>query len=119
MERPATPIDESTTLQASPYAAKGRRTSYHRAFNLPSYFGRSIRGPRPLQGGDSTILLAWRCHFHRQRTPVRDMVFVQDTVAGFKSVAESAAWSVGAGVGVSVGELIERILIIVGERCRL
>jgi dTDP-glucose 4,6-dehydratase len=52
--------------------------------------------------------------------PVRDMVYVADTAAGFVALAESdaavgRATNLATGVGVTVGELVERIQRIVGR----
>jgi NAD dependent epimerase/dehydratase len=128
-----TPIDEEHPLQTqSPYAATKAAAdhlalSYHRSFNLPVAVVRPFNTYGPRQSTRAVIptiitqALYGEAISIGSRTPVRDMVFVQDTVAGFKAVADSAAClgrvtNLATGVGVTVGELIERIQAIVGRK---
>jgi NAD dependent epimerase/dehydratase len=127
-----TPIDEEHPLQAqSPYSATkigadALAISYHKAFALPVTVVRPFNTYGPRQSARAIIpTVITQALFADEvrvgsRSPVRDMVYVGDTAAGFLALAESAA-SVGqvtnlaTGVGVTVGELIERILRIVGR----
>jgi NAD dependent epimerase/dehydratase len=128
-----TPIDEGHPLQAqSPYSATKigadhLALSYHRAFGLPVTVVRPFNTYGPRQSARAvvpTILSqALTCDEIRlgSLTPVRDLVFVADTVAGFLAVADSPACigrvtNLATGVGVTVGGLVERALRLVGRR---
>ncbi|HVS38657.1 MAG TPA: SDR family NAD(P)-dependent oxidoreductase [Gemmataceae bacterium] len=128
-----TPIDEEHPLQAqSPYAASKvgadhLALSYHRAFGLPVVVVRPFNTYGPRQSMRAVIptiivqaLFADAVHIG-SRDPVRDMVCVEDTAAGFVALADSPACvgqvaNLATGAGVTVGELIERILGLVGRR---
>jgi nucleoside-diphosphate-sugar epimerase len=127
-----TPIDENHPLQAqSPYSATkigadAVAVSYHKAFGLPVTVVRPFNTYGPRQSARAVIpTVITQALFADQirigsRSPVRDMVYVGDTVAGFMALADSAK-SVGnvtnlaTTVGVTVGELIDRIQRIVGR----
>jgi NAD dependent epimerase/dehydratase len=128
-----TPIDEDHPLQAqSPYAATKvgadhLALSYHRAFGLPVTVVRPFNtyGPRQSTRAVLPTIITQALHGDTitigSRTPVRDLVYVEDTVAGFLAVADSpacvgAVTNLATGVGVTVGELIERVLALVGRR---
>jgi dTDP-glucose 4,6-dehydratase len=128
-----TPIDEEHPLQAqSPYAASKAAAdhialSYFRSFNLPVAVVRPFNTYGPRQSTRAVIPTIITQALHGEsiqigsRIPVRDMVFVQDTVAGFRAIAQSTdclghITNVATGVGVTVGELIERIQAIVGRK---
>lgn len=123
-----TPIDEDHPLQAqSPYSASKMSAdhlaeSYHRAFGVPvatlrpfNTFGprQSARAVIPtivsqLARGARTLKLG-------NLTPVRDFTYVTDTARAFVAVAESDAavgtvCNAGNGRGISVGDLVARIL---------
>lgn len=127
-----TPIDEQHPLQAqSPYSATkigadALAISYHRAFALPVAVVRPFNTFGPRQSARAIIpTVITQALFADEvrvgsRTPVRDLVFVEDTAAGFLALADSEAavgqvTNLATGVGVTVGELIERILRIVGR----
>jgi NAD dependent epimerase/dehydratase len=128
-----TPIDERHPLQAqSPYSATKigadqLAVSYHRAFGLPVSIVRPFNTYGPRQSTRAVIptiisqaLAADEIRLG-SRTPVRDLVFVSDTVAGFLAVADCPACvgrviNLATGVGVTVGELAERIVRLVGRR---
>jgi NAD dependent epimerase/dehydratase len=127
-----TPIDEDHPLQAqSPYSATkiGADTlavSYHRAFGLPVTIVRPFNTYGPRQSTRAVIPTIITQALARDEirlgslTPVRDLVFVADTVAGFLAVADSPACigqvtNLATGRGVTVGELAERILRLVGR----
>jgi dTDP-glucose 4,6-dehydratase len=128
-----TPIDEQHPVNAqSPYAATKvgadqLALSYHRSFGLPVTVVRPFNTYGPRQSARAVIptiitqTLAADAVRMGNLEPVRDLVYVADTVAGFLALADSPG-SIGkitnlaSGVGVSVGELVERIAAIVG-RC--
>jgi NAD dependent epimerase/dehydratase len=125
-----TPIDEGHPLQAqSPYAASKvgadhLALSYHRAFRLAVTVVRPFNtyGPRQSTRAVLPTIISQALTAGEIRlgslTPVRDLVYVADTVAGFLAVADSAACvgqvtNLATGVGVSVGELAGRVLKLV------
>jgi NAD dependent epimerase/dehydratase len=128
-----TPIDEQHPLQAqSPYSATKigadqLAISYHRAFGLPVSIVRPFNtyGPRQSTRAVIPTIISQALAADEVRlgslTPVRDLVFVADTVAGFLAVANCPACvgrviNLATGVGVSVRELADRILRLVGRR---
>lgn len=127
-----TPIDEEHPLQAqSPYSATkigadALATSYGRAFGLPVAIVRPFNtfGPRQSSRAVIPTIITQALHADAIRVgslvPVRDMVYVADTAAGFVALAESdaavgRATNLATGVGVTVGELVDRIQRIVGR----
>lgn len=126
------PIDEAHPLQAqSPYSATkigadAISISYNKAFNLPVTVVRPFNTYGPRQSARAVIpTIITQALFGEEirigsRDPVRDMVFVEDTVAGFIALAWSSS-SIGCvtnlatTVGVTVGDLIDRIQAIVGR----
>jgi NAD dependent epimerase/dehydratase len=129
-----TPMDEKHPLQAqSPYsaskiAADKLAESYHLSFGLPVVTVRPFNtyGPRQsaraviptivsqvLAGGDALRLGSLE--------PVRDLTYVEDTVRGFlrAGVSEQAVGQVinlGTGQGISIGDLAQIIMQIVGRK---
>jgi dTDP-glucose 4,6-dehydratase len=128
-----TPITEEHPLQPqSPYsaskiAADSLALSYQRSFGLPVSVVRPFNTFGPRQSSRAVIptiitqaLFADRIRIG-SRTPQRDLVFVEDTVAGFEALADSTACigqvtNLATGVAVSVGELLERIVALTGRR---
>ncbi len=127
-----TPIDEEHPLQAqSPYSATkigadAIALSYHKAFGLPVCVVRPFNTYGPRQSARAIIPTVITQALHADvirvgsRSPVRDMVYVGDTCAGFLALADSPACvgqvtNLATGVGVTVGELIERVVRIVGR----
>jgi len=127
-----TPIDEKHPLQAqSPYSATkigadALAISYHRAFGLPVSIVRPFNtfGPRQSTRAVIPTIITQALGGNEIRlgslTPVRDMVYVGDTAAGFLAVGQSDACigrvtNLATGVGVSVGDLVDRILSLVGR----
>lgn len=127
-----TPIDEAHPLHAqSPYSATkigadAIAISYHRAFNLPVTVVRPFNTYGPRQSSRAVIpTVITQALFGDEirigsRSPVRDMVYVEDTVAGFIALADSDrcvghVTNLATTVGVTVGELIDRIQRIVGR----
>lgn len=128
-----TPIDEEHPLQGqSPYSATKigadhLALSYHRSFGLPVKVVRPFNTYGPRQSARAVIPTIMSQALARDEirlgnlSPVRDLVFVGDTVAGFLAVAEAPACigqvvNLATGVGVTVGELVERIMKLVGRK---
>jgi NAD dependent epimerase/dehydratase len=126
------PIDEEHPLQGqSPYSASKigadqMALSFHRSFELPVAVIRPFNtyGPRQsaraviptiitqLAGGKPQLKLG-AVH------PTRDFNFVEDTVAGFMAVAQSAqsvgeVINIGSGFEVSIGQTANMIAEIMG-----
>jgi NAD dependent epimerase/dehydratase len=127
-----TPIDEKHPVSAqSPYAATKvgadqLALSYHRSYGVPVTVVRPFNTYGPRQSARAVIptiitqaLAADAIHLG-SLDPVRDLVYVADTARGFVEVAVAAecvgkVTNLATGVGVSVGELVERIQRIVGR----
>jgi NAD dependent epimerase/dehydratase len=126
-----TPIDEKHPQRAqSPYAASKIAAdklveSYHLSFGIPITVIRPFNtyGPRQSaraviptivsQGLDGDVIRLGLL------TPRRDLTFVQDTVAGFIKIAEQPkavgeVINVGAGLAVSIGELADLVIGLLG-----
>lgn len=127
-----TPIDEAHPLQAqSPYSATkigadALATSYHRAFGLPVVIVRPFNTYGPRQSARAVIpTIITQALFSDEirvgsLAPVRDMVYVADTAAGFIALAGADAAvgrvnNLATGAGVTVSDLVERIRRIVGR----
>ena len=126
------PMDEKHPLQAqSPYsatkiAAEKLAESYWRSFQLPITIVRPFNtyGPRQSTRAVIPTIITQALTGDQvrlgSRAPVRDLTFVEDTVAGFVRAAESEATigevlNLGSGRGVSIGELADQILAIIGK----
>ncbi len=122
-----TPIDEEHPLQGqSPYSASKIGAdkiaeSYHRSFDLPVATIRPFNTYGPRQSARAVIptiigqALSQTTISLGALDPVRDLVFVDDTVRGFLAVAGAPAAigevvNVGTGTGVTIGELAAIIL---------
>lgn len=131
-----TPIDEQHPLQGqSPYSASKIGAdkmveSYVRSFELPASTLRPFNtyGPRQsLRAVIPTITaqaLAGEVVRLGSLSPVRDFTFVTDTARAFVAVAESDAaiggtLNAGNGKGITVGELAQMILEILGSSARI
>ena len=127
-----TPIDEQHPLNAqSPYAATKvgadqLALSYHRSYELPVTVVRPFNTYGPRQSARAVVptiitqAVAADCIRLGSLDPVRDLVFVKDTARGFVALADAPeavgkVTNLATGVGVSVGELVERIGRIVGR----
>jgi nucleoside-diphosphate-sugar epimerase len=128
-----TPIDEAHPLRGqSPYAASKigadkLAESYHLSFGVPVATIRPFNTYGPRQSARAVIptiisqALTGEVIRLGSLSPVRDLTFVTDTVAGFLKVAESPqaigeVINVGYGKSVSIGQLAEKILAIVGGK---
>ena len=128
-----TPIDEKHPLQGqSPYsaskiAADKMAEAYHCSFGLPVSTLRPFNTFGPRQSSRAIIptiagQLLWGVPELRLGSldPVRDLVYVRDTATGFIALADAPecvgrVTNLATGVGVSIGELAERICRIVGR----
>jgi NAD dependent epimerase/dehydratase len=127
-----TPIDEGHPLQGqSPYAASKigadkLAESYHLSFNLPVVTVRPFNTFGPRQSARAVIptiitqALAGDTIRLGHLDPRRDLTFVADTVEGFvkAAVAPGAVGQVvnlGTGHTVSIGELAQTIISIMGQ----
>lgn len=125
------PIDEQHPLQAqSPYAASKIAAdklaeSYFCAFGVPVTTLRPFNTFGPRQSARAVIPTIISQALSRQQielgavSPVRDLIFVKDTVLGFMRIGESdrclgEVINIGRGEGISIGDLAKRICALVG-----
>lgn len=127
-----TPIDEEHPLQGqSPYAASKigadkLAESYHLSFGLPVVTVRPFNTFGPRQSARAVIptiicqALTSNTIILGHLEPRRDLTFVDDTVAGFVAAATSPEGvgqviNLGTGRTVSIGELAQTIIAIMGQ----
>lgn len=127
-----TPMTEDHPLQAqSPYAASKvgadqLARSYHLSFHLPVSILRPFNTYGPRQSARAVIptLIAQALTGGSVRigslTPIRDLLFVEDTVRGFTRMAESESAvgetvHLGSGTGVSIGEMARTLFALMGK----
>lgn len=128
-----TPIDEAHPLQGqSPYSASKigadkLAESYYLSFDLPVVTVRPFNTYGPRQSARAVIptiitqALTGDTIRLGNLEPRRDLTYVADTVDGFIKAATAPAAvgqviNLGTGSTVSIGELVELILSILGER---
>jgi len=126
------PIDEAHPLQGqSPYSASKIGAdkiaeSFFRSFDLPVATIRPFNTYGPRQSARAIIPTIITQALTRDEvhigslSPVRDFTFVADTVEGFLRIAESEAAvgqeiNLGTGQTVSVGDLLQKVLGILGK----
>jgi UDP-glucose 4-epimerase len=132
-----TPIDEAHPLQGqSPYSATKigadkLAESYFLSFGVPVATIRPFNTYGPRQSARAIIptvmkqLAAGREVIKLGNpAPVRDLCFVEDTVAGFMAVGASdralgQVINVGTGRGVSVGDVAQMIFTATGKKARI
>lgn len=132
-----TPIDEGHPLQGqSPYSASKIGAdkiaeSYYRSFGLPVATIRPFNTYGPRQSARAVIpaiitqILSGRKKLRLgSLKPVRDFVFVKDTVDGFIRVAESdksvgQVINIGTGSGITIRDLVNRIKPLAGESVKI
>jgi nucleoside-diphosphate-sugar epimerase len=131
-----TPIDERHPLQGqSPYSASKigadkLAEAYGRSFDTPVVTVRPFNtyGPRQSARAFLPTVLTQALTADVVRVgslePVRDMNFVEDTVAGFVAAAlapgiEGLTINLGSGRGVSMGDLLDLALKVTGKRARV
>src|SRR5262249_16238522 len=111
---------------ATKIGADSLAVSYHRAFGLPVTIVRPFNtyGPRQSTRAVIPTIITQALSSNEIRlgslTPVRDLVYVGDTAAGFIALADCPACigrvtNLATGVGVTVGELAERVIKLVGR----
>jgi len=125
------PIDEAHPMKGqSPYSASKigadkMAESYYRSFDLPVATIRPFNTFGPRQSARAIIPTILSQALTKDEvhvgslSPVRDLTFVKDTVNGFieigtseKSIGEVT--NIGTGSGVTIGELLKKILRIIG-----
>lgn len=128
-----TPIDEEHPLQGqSPYsaskiAADKMAESYHRSFGVPVITIRPFNTYGPRQSARAVIptiatqlLAGYEALRLGSTAPLRDMTYVEDTVAGFLAAGLAPAGcdgetiNLGSGKNVSVNDIAEMLMEIVG-----
>jgi NAD dependent epimerase/dehydratase len=127
------PIDELHPLQAqSPYAATKigadqLALSYWRSFGLPVVVARPFNTFGPRQSARAVIPTIITQALVREvvelgsTRPLRDFLYVRDTAGGIMACAAAPdavlgeVVNLGTGVEVSVGDVVDRVLAIVGR----
>ena len=130
------PIDESHPLQGqSPYSASKigadkLAESFYRSFDLPVVTIRPFNTYGPRQSARAVIPtiitqaltqdIIWLGNLESRR----DLTFVRDTVEGFIKVGEvegveGETFNLGTGIEVSIGELAQRIVSLVGRQVEI
>ena len=127
-----TPMDESHPLQGqSPYSASKIGAdklveSFHRSYNLPAVTVRPFNTYGPRQSARAVIptiitqALTTDCIRLGNLDARRDFTYVRDTVNGFLQAAHAPnvtgqELNLGTGPDISVGELAEHIVRLVGR----
>jgi NAD dependent epimerase/dehydratase len=131
-----TPIDEQHPLQGqSPYSASKIGAdkiaeSYWLSFGLPVATIRPFNTYGPRQSARAVIptiisqaLTQYQIHLG-SLTPVRDLNYVDDTVAGFIKIAAAdnsigEVINIGFGQGITIGELAQKILSLIGKTVKI
>lgn len=126
------PIDEEHPLQGqSPYSASKIGAdkiaeSFYRSFDVPVVTLRPFNTYGPRQSTRAVIPTIITQALTRDTIKLgnlearRDLTYVQDTVAGFLKVAETPGvegdtFNLGVGYDVSIGELAEKIIALIGR----
>jgi NAD dependent epimerase/dehydratase len=127
-----TPIDEKHVLQAqSPYAASKIAAdklaeSYYLSFSLPIATIRPFNtfGPRQSLRAVIPTIISQAVEGRKIKlgntAPRRDFLFVRDTVRGFIALGKceealGKAVNIGVGKDISIGELVQKILGLMGK----
>ncbi len=130
------PINEDHPLQGqSPYsaskiAADQLGLSYHRAFNTPVAICRPFNtyGPRQPARAIIPTVISQALSGDEVRlgslSPTRDLLFVEDTVAGAMRIAEvdgsiGQVVQLGTGTEISMGDLVDKICTVLGKSPRI
>jgi len=130
------PIDEKHPKQPqSPYsaskiAADAIALSFYYSFKLPVAIIRPFNAYGPRQSDRAVIpaiisqALVKKKVLIGSTTPTRDLNFVSDTVEGFIEIAESEnsigeEINIGSGFEISIGDLAEKIVSLVGKEVKL
>jgi NAD dependent epimerase/dehydratase len=127
------PIDEDHPLQGqSPYSASKIGAdkiaeSFYRAYDLPVAICRPFNtyGPRQSMRAVIPTIITQALYRNEIRlgdtSPTRDFTFVEDTVAGFISIAESPravgeAINIGSGFEISIADLAAKVCQLTGRQ---
>lgn len=130
------PMDESHPLQGqSPYSASKIGAdklceSFYRSFDLPIVTVRPFNTYGPRQSARAVIPTIITQALTQDEicigstTPTRDLTFVTDTVSGFIRAAEvpeavGQVINLGSGQEVSISQLLELVIQIVGRPCQV
>ncbi len=131
-----TPIDEKHPLQGqSPYSASKIGAdkiaeSYYLSFELPVATIRPFNTYGPRQSARAVIptiisqALIKDEIFLGSLSPIRDLNFVKDTVAGFVKIAEyentnGKVTNVGFGQGITIGDLAQKIFKLLKKEVKI
>jgi len=132
-----TPIDERHPLQAqSPYSATKIGAdkiaeSFYCSFNLPVATIKPFNTYGPRQSARAVIptvicqALAGKKEIKLGAlSPVRDMNYVKDSVAGYIQIAEcdqavGQVINIGSGRGITIGDLANKIIELAGSKARI
>jgi dTDP-glucose 4,6-dehydratase len=120
------PLQAQSPYAASKIAADKITESYHRAFGLPVTTVRPFNcyGPRQSLRAIIPTIISQALSRSEIRLgsldPTRDLTFVTDTAEGFIKASESDAAlhqvvNLGSGKDISIGDLVKRILSILGK----
>ncbi|MFH1450106.1 MAG: SDR family NAD(P)-dependent oxidoreductase [bacterium] len=130
------PIDEKHPLQGqSPYSASKigadmLAESFYRAYDLPVVTVRPFNTYGPRQSARAVIptlitqIIAGKDVYLGSTKPIRDLNYVSDTVEGFIKIAqapniEGEVINIGYGKGISVGELTDKIISLIGREVKV
>lgn len=130
------PIDEEHPLQGqSPYSASKIGAdkiaeSFYRSFDVPVVTLRPFNTYGPRQSTRAVIPTIITQALTRDTVRLgnlkarRDLTYVEDTVAGFLRVAEipgieGDTFNLGVGYDVSIGELAEKIIALIGRDVKI
>jgi NAD dependent epimerase/dehydratase len=131
------PIDETHPLQGqSPYSASKIGAdkiaeSYYRSFGVPVATIRPFNTYGPRQSARAVIpaIITQALTQHEIRlgslTPARDFTYIADTVDGFLKIAAADRTvlgqeiNLGTGVTISIGDLAQKILAMMGKQLRI
>jgi NAD dependent epimerase/dehydratase len=130
------PMDEQHPLQAqSPYSAGKIGAdkiveSFFLSYGTPSVTVRPFNAYGPRQSARAVIptiisqVLSDQLIHLGSKFPTRDFTFVRDTAEGFIKAAEGKkktlgnVYNIGSNYEISIGNLVEKILAIVGKPCK-
>jgi NAD dependent epimerase/dehydratase len=130
------PIPESHSLQGqSPYSASKIGAdklveSFHCSYDLPVVTVRPFNTYGPRQSTRAVIPTIISQALVRDEISLgnlqalRDFTYVSDTVQGFLKAAEAekavgGTFNLGSGLEISIGELVEKIIQLIGRQVRL
>jgi NAD dependent epimerase/dehydratase len=121
------PLTAQSPYAATKIAADKLAESYYRSFNLPVATLRPFNAYGPRQSLRAVIPTIVQQALTQPQitlgdvTPRRDFTFVQDTVQAFcqlglaPSTALGQVWNAGSGHTVSIAQIVEKVLHLVGK----